>query len=337
MQVKPDEIPQVARLVYELCGLVLDETKGYLIETRLSSLAETAGCRSFAELCQKVRHGADRTLAGRVTDAITTQETLFFRDQSPFQALQYRIVPDIVDAAAKTAAPKRIRVWSAACSTGQEPYSIGMALADLLPDIRTWDVQIRASDISNEAVRTASAGVYGKLAIDRGMKPDYLRKYFIEQQGNWKIKDEIRALISFERRNLLQPFGPIGPFDVIFCRNVAIYFDVPTKRDLFCRLADLLTPVGYLIVGSAESLADLHPRFVPQHHCGAVVYQPNRPGANRAVAVAGSLGAAARPAVASPLVARPPAAPATAKPPVPAAAQDVSKRLLAAVAANGGR
>lgn len=276
MQVKPEEIPLVARLVRELCGLILDDTKGYLIETRLSALAEEAGCRTFAEFSQKVRLGADRQLASRLVDAITTQETLFFRDQSPFQALEYRILPEIVDATSRAGGARRIRIWSAACSTGQEPYSIGMALADFLPDIRTWDVQIRASDISNEAIRTASAGTYGKLAIDRGMKPDFLRKYFVEQANGWKINDEIRSLVAFERRNLLEPFSTIGPFDVIFCRNVAIYFDLETKRDLFCRLADRLTPSGYLIVGSAESLADLHPRFVPQHHCGAVLYQPNK-------------------------------------------------------------
>ncbi len=274
MQVTPDEIPAVARLVDELCGVVLDETKGYLIDSRLAGVAEAAGCASFGELCQKAR--ASRTLQNQIIDAITTQETLFFRDNSPFEVLKHKAIPELIDAKAGTPFPKRLRIWSAACSTGQEPYSIAMTLCELLPDAPLWDINILATDICDSPIAQASLGRYAKHEIQRGMAPNMLSKHFREEPGGWRVKEELRSLIRFDRRNLLEPLTGLGPFDVIFCRNVAIYFDTDVKRDLFNRLADRLTPEGYLFVGSSESLANLDPRFVAQHHCQGVFYQPNK-------------------------------------------------------------
>lgn len=274
MQVTPGEIPVVARLVRELCGVTLDETKGYLINSRLAALAEKSGCANFGEFCRKVK--GNRTLELEVIDAITTQETLFMRDNSPFEALKHKAIPETLDLKAGSAFPKRLRIWSAACSTGQEPYSIGMTLCELLPDIHSWDVNILATDISDAAIRQASLGRYAKHEIARGLTPQMLLKYFEEASGGWRVKESIRYLIRFDRRNLLEPFTSLGPFDIIFCRNVAIYFETNVKRDLFHRLADRLTPDGYLFVGSSESLNTLDPRFVPQHHCRSVFYQPNK-------------------------------------------------------------
>jgi len=279
MNVTPDDIKVVSRLVADLCGVVLDETKGYLIESRLSDIAKDAGCEAFSELYYKVRYANDKTLQNKIIDAITTQETLFFRDTSPFDALQFKALPELIDARAATAFPKRIRIWSAACSTGQEPYSIAMTLNELIPDIATWDVTITATDICDTAIKQASRGIYRAAEIQRGMKPTLLRKYFTEEGDGWKAKDELRGLISFQRINLLKPFVAMGPFDVIFCRNVAIYFKPEDRRSLFNRLADALVPDGYMFVGSSESLADLGPRFAPQHHCRAVFYRPNLIGA----------------------------------------------------------
>lgn len=283
MQITSADIAAVSQLVIDLCGILLDESKGYLIESRLSTIAEGAGCKSFAELVDKVRTSGDQSLRDQVIDAITTNETLFFRDQSPFEALQHKVLPELIDSKANTPFPKRLRIWSAACSTGQEPYSIAMTLAELIPNINAWDVSILATDISDHALRQASAGRYSSYEIERGMKPQYLECYFVRTGDGWRIRDEIRALVSFERRNLLAPFGSIGPFDVIFCRNVAIYFSPAARRSLFLRLAELLVPNGYLFVGSSETLSDIGPEFTPLHHCRSVFYQPRMTGRTTAV------------------------------------------------------
>jgi chemotaxis protein methyltransferase CheR len=273
MQVRPEEIPAVAQLVHQLCGIVVDKSKGYLIESRLSSLAEAAGCTNFGDFCRKVRYSADPMLRNQVINAITTQETLFFRDGSPFDAIQHRVLPDLIDAKAGSLFPKRIRIWSAACSTGQEPYSIAMALCELLPDIFSWDVSILATDISDAAIKQASRGRFAKHEIQRGMKPQLLSKYFHEEPDGWRLCDPLRSMIAFQHRNLLEPFATLGPFDVIFCRNVAIYFDAQARRSLFLRLADRLTADGALFVGAAESLSDLDAEFQPMHHCRTVYYR----------------------------------------------------------------
>jgi chemotaxis protein methyltransferase CheR len=276
MQVTQEEIQVIARLVLDLCGIVLDESKGYLIEHRLSDVAQKSGCATFSEFYYKVRYQNDEKLKNLIIDAITTQETLFFRDASPFDALQFKVLPELIDARSKTAFPKRLRFWSAACSTGQEPYSIAMMLHEMLPDIHSWNINILATDIADSAIQKASLGQYSEHELQRGMKPQYLNKYFIKQGTNWKVKDELRALIAFKKINLLKPFPGMGPFDVIFCRNVAIYFGEQAKKDLFYRLAAALVSDGCLFVGSAESLTHVGPEFVPAHHCRAVFYQPNK-------------------------------------------------------------
>jgi chemotaxis protein methyltransferase CheR len=274
LQVIDGDISAISWLVRELCGLTLDASKGYLIESRLGGIASEAGCATFAELAYKARSPDGQAIRTAIVDAITTRETLFFRDQSPFETLQNKVLPDLIDARAKGPNARRLRVLSAACSTGQEPYSIVMTICEAVPEAVHRDVNVLGIDISNAAVRQASLGWYGAHEIQRGMKPHLLAKYFRQDNGYWKVKDELRAMITFARRNLLQPFADLGPFDIIFCRNVAIYFDAESRRDLFLRLASRLTPDGYLFVGSSESLADLGPQFVPCHRCRGTYYQP---------------------------------------------------------------
>jgi chemotaxis protein methyltransferase CheR len=274
--VNQQDIVFVAQFVHELTGVALDESKAYLVECRLSGLARSAGCASYRDLCQKARSSADRKLQDQIIDAITTHETLFFRDNSPFDALRQKVLPELLAAKARTPHPKRLRIWSAACSTGQEPYSIAMTLWQTIPKILSWDVNILGTDISDAAVRQASVGRFSAHEIQRGMDPAMLAKFFHQESGVWKVNDELRSLVAFRRHNLLDNFNSLGPFDVIFCRNVAIYFDVKTRRDLFFRLADRLSPNGYLFVGSSESLSDLGARFAPEHHGRAVFYRPNQ-------------------------------------------------------------
>jgi chemotaxis protein methyltransferase CheR len=275
MRIAPEEITVVADLVEELCGIVLDDSKGYLIESRLGSLAGANGCKNYIELCHLARKG-NTSLRTSIIDAITTQETLFFRDSSPFEVLQHKVLPELIDTKSGTMFAKRLRIWSAASSTGQELYSIAMTLNELIPDICKWDVRIVGTDISDAAIKHASRGKYAKHEIQRGMKQTLLQKYFIEEKDGWRVKDELRFLASFQKRNLLEPLNDLGPFDIIFCRNVAIYFNTETKQDLFRRIASRLAGDGYLFVGSSESLADLGPQFTPQYHCRAVFYQPNK-------------------------------------------------------------
>ena len=272
----PEDIHEIAGLVSDLCGIVLDESKGYLIESRLSGIAEANDCTTFSELCVEIRFDNNQKLKNDVIDAITTNETLFFRDESHYEALHHKAIPELIDAKAKTAFPKRLRLWSAACSTGQEPYSLAILLHELIPNIETYDIQILATDISDAAIQQASSGCYSNFEIERGMNPESLNTYFEKTPKGWKVKDRLRSLVQFKKMNLLQPFNQLGMFDVVFCRNVAIYFDGEGRRDLFERIVNQMTPEGVLIVGSSESLMDLGPQFEPQHYCRAIFYQPHR-------------------------------------------------------------
>lgn len=274
MSLTPADIDSICGLVMDLCGVYLDESKAYLIESRLADVSRRANCTSYAELARKARYGNDRALQSSIVDAITTHETLFFRDDSPFEALKNKVIPDLIDQKSTSLFPKRLRIWSAACSTGQEAYSIAMALHELIPDIHAWDVRILGTDVSDDAVKKASSGVYAAHEIERGLAKTRLQKFFTPEGKNWRANPELRGLISFERRNLLEPFRMLGPFDVIFCRNVAIYFTPAARDDLFERITQVLVPDGYLFTGSQESLIHLGPRFKAHMHCRAVFYRP---------------------------------------------------------------
>ncbi len=273
------DIDAVCGLVIDLCGVYLDASKAYLIEARLGELVKSSGCESYAEFARRARHGTDHTVRNKIIDAITTNETLFFRDCTPFDALTNKVIPETIDSKAGTPFSKRLRIWSAACSTGQESYSIAILLSEMLPDIASWDVNILGTDISDEVVARASRGWYATHEIERGMPPTRLHRFFQPESNGWRVKDSLRALCSFERRNLLDPNSASGKFDVIFCRNVAIYFTPEARRDLFMRLTKAITPEGWLFVGSQESLRDLGPQFTPQQHCRAICYRPNQPAA----------------------------------------------------------
>ncbi len=269
----PDDVREVARLAERLCGIVLGESKGYLVQTRLGRLAGEVAGGSYLELCRVAERDAD--VRSRFVDAITTNETLFFRDSAPFEVLRHRVIPMIVDRNAGTGHERRIRIWSAACATGQEPYSLSMLLHELLPDVHAWDVEILATDISEQALGHASAGLYSRAEVERGLGEDALRRHFVPDGDGFRVMDSVRSLVSFRQLNLLEPFPGLGPFDVVLCRNVAIYFDAEVQRDLFHRLGDTLAEDGFLFVGASESLSRYGPRFTPHLHCRATYYQPN--------------------------------------------------------------
>ncbi len=275
MHLDPKDIDVVCDLIKELCGIYLDNTKGYLIESRLAEIAKKNSCASYRQLAEKAKSIMGTGLKREIVDAITTQETLFFRDSSPYEALQFKALPELLDERSKTAFPRRLRIWSAACSTGQEPYSISVILHEMIPDIHRWDIQILATDISDAAIAKASRGTFTAHEVDRGLPEKIRSKYFIKHGEGWKVNDSIRALVKFQQLNLLNPYPFQSPFDVIFCRNVAIYFEKPKKIDLFRRMMPHLVPFGYLFVGASESLLDCGPEFKPMAHCRSTFYRPN--------------------------------------------------------------
>jgi chemotaxis protein methyltransferase CheR len=278
VQLTPDDIALVSETVYELCGIVLGESKAYLIESRLIPLLGRVGCASLGELCRRVRASRDRALISEIVNAITNRETLFFRDGAPFETLRRSILPDLIAQKARAPHPddRQLRIWSAACSTGQEPYSLGMTLLELLPDFPLCTVSLLATDISETALAQAREGTYSDYEVDRGLSSQSRDSYFTRAGANWKASDKLRGLIRFEKRNLMEPFTDLGQFDVILCRNVAIYFDALSRESLFHRLAAQLTTDGYLFVGSSETLTDLGPRFRPIIDGVSVHYRPNQ-------------------------------------------------------------
>ena len=262
--------------VYSTTRITLDSTKGYLIETRLSSLAQETGSNSYKELLDKVMADGSGALKRKVIGAITTNETSFFRDTAPFEMLRHKILPDLVDARRRQLGKDRLitlRIWSAACSTGQEVYSTAIVCKEVLPDPAKFDIRILGTDISDRVVAHASAGKYNKLEMDRGFPPDKLAAHFQPDGANFKVRDSLRALATFKGINLLEPLSFPTKFDIIFCRNVAIYFSDTDKARLYGSLAQVLAPDGYFIIGSTESLNGLSHRFEPKRYMRSVFYQ----------------------------------------------------------------
>jgi len=277
VKIKPEEIKVLSNYIYNVSGISIDASKAYLLETRFGKLLDEEGCRSYSEFYHKAKADTRKALEKKIINAITTNETLFFRDTSPFELLKHKLLPDLIDARiGKGSRPggANLKIWSSACSTGQEIYSIAIILKELLGN-NSHNISLIGTDLSDAAVAQASAGTYNKFEIERGLPQEKLQRYFTPAGGNWKIKDEIRAMASFRRMNLMQPFTGLGKFDIIFCRNVAIYFTLPDRKKLFNKIADALQPDGYLLIGSTESLTGICPRFVPKRHLRSVYYQLN--------------------------------------------------------------
>jgi len=276
IKITPDEFKLIAKYIYDISGIALDQGKAYLFETRLGSILQEFGCSSFKDLYFKAKADASKAIERKIIDAISTNETMFFRDTGPFELLRHKILPDLVDRqSAKSSGrlPTSIRIWSAACSTGQEVYSIAIVLKELLPDLSKYNIKLLGTDISDAAIAQSSYGAYNQFEIDRGLAQDKLLKYFSRNGDNWKIRDEIRAMAQFRKLNLMLPLIGLGKFDIVLCRNVAIYFNLDDKKKLFDKIADILEPDGYLIIGSTESLTGISPRFDPKRYLRSIFYQ----------------------------------------------------------------
>lgn len=273
----PAELREWSDYIVGLCGVRLDNSKAYLLQARLADLGTDLGCPSFSDLLAQTRRDRGGRLPKEIIERITTRETSFFRDASPFVLLQNKLIPDLIDRAEsrQPGGPVPIRIWSAAASSGQEIYSIAISLRELLGNHPRYRIRLLATDISTRAIAKASRGIFDDFEMGRGLSPLLKQKYFTHTPDGWKIRDELRALVSFRQANLLENFSHLGSFDIIFCRNVAIYFEEAVKKSLFDRLAQQLAPGGSLVVGSAESVAGLCPQFTSKRHLRSIYYQLN--------------------------------------------------------------
>ncbi len=273
MSLTSEDMTAICGLVDDLCGICLDESKGYLIESRLRDLVKRSGCESYADLARRARSSNDGLLQSEIIDAITTNETLFFRDSSPFEALRHKVLPELLDARSNGSSRARVRIWSAACSTGQEAYSIAMTVHDLIPNLSDYQISITGTDVSDAAVQQASRGRYSPHEMDRGLAPRELSRHFVANESGWQVKDDLRSLVTFKRLDLRKPFGQLGKFDIVFCRNVAIYFSDEERQNLFRRIREVMAEDGALIIGSSESLLDMDDIFRVENHCRATLYR----------------------------------------------------------------
>ena len=256
MNVKDFEM--ISELLKKRSGLVLSEDKAYLLESRLNPVARRWNFKGFDELAQQIRLGKDEKLLRDVTEAMTTNESFFFRDQKPFDQFVEVLLPYLLE---HRAAQKSIRIWSAACSSGQEPYTLAMLLKEAGAKLAGWRIEILATDLSDEILTKAKEGLYSQFEVQRGLPITFLVKYFKQIGDKWQIDQSIRDMVSYKAFNLLEDPRPLGKFDVIFCRNVLIYFDQPTKSLILDRLADMMPPDGFLYLGGAETVLGLTERF----------------------------------------------------------------------------
>ena len=261
--------------VYRESGIVLERDKRYLMDSRLGPIVRKSGFRTVTDLCNLLRGvggpgtvGNTESVRRDVVNAMTTNETFFFREYAQYEALRQKVIPALM---AKRRHLRTLRFWSAAASTGQEAYSLAMVLLDMGVDM--WNVQISATDLNDAVLERARVGRYLPVEVKRGLPTSHLLKYFSRAGEDWQAKDELRRMIQFESLDLRKSFRARGPFDVIFCRNVLIYFDLETKRRVLSELRNTLAPGGYLLLGGAETTINVDERFRRVEVGGATFYQ----------------------------------------------------------------
>lgn len=255
-----DDFELMRNLLKTRSGLVITPDKVYLLESRLTPLARRSGLEGLDELVAKIRREKDEKLITEVVDAMTTNESFFFRDKNPFDAMENSILPALHESRADI---KRLRIWCAAASSGQEPYSIALILKENWQMWKDWQIEIIGTDISASILDKARRGVYSQFEVQRGLPVQMMIRYF-EQKGDlWELSQEIRSMVQYKEMNLLGSYGGIGRFDVIFCRNVLIYFDTDNKALVLDRMYDHLAPDGSVFLGAAETVLGITDRFKP--------------------------------------------------------------------------
>ncbi len=257
---KPEEFDYISGLLKQRSGLILSREKMYLLESRLSPIARRNGFETLDDLVIHIRRDRNEILIRTVVDAMTTNESFFFRDTTPFDLFRDHVLPKLRET---NAASRRIRIWCAAASSGQEPYSLAIMLKDLEAQWSGWTFEILGTDINAQVLTKARAGIYSQFEVQRGLPIRMLIKYFTQEGETWQLAKSIRDMVTYKEFNLLESFRGLGAFDVIYCRNVLIYFDQATKSDVLNRMRDILPVHGTLFLGSAETVLGITERFKP--------------------------------------------------------------------------
>jgi len=276
LKVNEEEIHLFSKYIKDLTGIVLDESKAYLIESRLWPLSQELNCASYSELYYKSINDKKKLIQNKIIDAISTHETFFFRDDFIFELLKNKILPEYISRKSNKisgALKRNLRIWSAGCSTGQEAYSIAIALKETLVDLSEWSINIFGTDISESSITQAKNGSFNESEVKRGINESRLANYFSKKGDLWYINEDIKSLVRFELEDINNPVNNLGTFDIIFCRNVSIYFSPEIKKKLFDRIADLLKIDGFLIIGSTESLLGINDILFQKRVKHGVYYQ----------------------------------------------------------------
>ncbi|QDV30800.1 Chemotaxis protein methyltransferase Cher2 [Planctopirus ephydatiae] len=273
MTIDSNDYDFLSALVARRSGLALGSGKEYLLEARLIPIANSLGMPSLVELVRHLRIRRDENLEATITEAMTTNETLFFRDKTPFDELKERILPELI---ANRQTSRRLRIWSAAASTGQEAYSLLMTIRESFPQLSTWRIEVIGTDISQQALSKARQGTYSQFEVQRGLPIQLLVKYFQQVPEGWQISQDLRNAVTFKPLNLLENLSSLGEFDIIFCRNVLIYFEQANKTTILDRMERQLRPDGYLVLGAAETVLGVTNRFQRVRSCKSAVYAPSR-------------------------------------------------------------
>ena len=270
--IEESDFHYIRELVKDRTAIDLDDSKVYLVNARLLPIARRAGFGSVVRLIKSLRSSGFGDLHSQSVEAIVTTETSFFRDYFPFEALRRTIIPDIIQQ--KRAGDRTLSIWSAGCSSGQEPYSIAMMLRDGFPQLASWNVRLFASDVSSGMLERSRAGVYSQNEVNRGLPAPMLVKFFTQKGTSWHISDDLRREVTFFQHNLARDATTIPPVDIVLVRNVLIYFDVDTKRQVLDKIRRHLRPGGVLVLGTAETTLNLDERF-QRHREGRAVFYRN--------------------------------------------------------------
>ncbi len=265
----PQDFQYVARFIHEHSAISLGPNKSYLVEARLGPIARRRGLASLSELVKRLRMG-DAKLRDEVIDALTTNETWFFRDHHPFELIRTTLLPELIE---RRRNQRRLRIWSAACSSGQEPYTLAMLIDEHFPQLSNWDVEIVATDISQEILDRAQEGYYYAHEVSRGLSQSTLRRFFTREGSGWRIKASTRERVRFRKLNLASFWAGLGVMDLILMRNVLIYFDETTRLSIMARVENHMHKDGYLMLGAAETVAQQCDRFERLPHRLTACYQ----------------------------------------------------------------
>lgn len=267
---KPETLRYIRELVRERAAIVLEADKEYLVRSRLDPVAKAAGVKSLEELVAKLQRSSYCELHKKVVEAMTTNETSFFRDGHPFEMLKTIVIPDLME---KRRRHKCLHIWCGASSSGQEPYTIMMVLREYFPELAQWTVNFLATDISAVMVQRCREGRYSQLEVNRGVPTTFLSKYFQKQDLHWQVREDLRLDIEFREMNLVGTWPLLCQMDLIFLRNVLIYFDVDTKKKILTKVRQVMKPDGYLVLGGTETTLNLDEAFQRRDFGGTSCYQ----------------------------------------------------------------